>query len=154
MIEWLDNNVAYWHWVVAGLLLCAAEIVAPSFFMLWLGLSAIAVGIVISLVDMSFAAQITLWVVLSTACLVTWFKFISPRMKDKTLSGMGREAMLGQEGLVIEHNDSSNRGRMRFPAPLLGNDEWHIISNESLKPGDRVRVTDVKCNALSVQKKS
>ena len=44
-MEWLDSNIAYWHWVVFGFLLAALEIFVPSFYMLWLGISAVAVGL-------------------------------------------------------------------------------------------------------------
>lgn len=152
MIEWLDTNIAYWHWIVIGLILCVFEIIVPSFFMLWLGLSAVVVGLVLLVVELSFSAQMTLWTILSCLCLVAWFAFISPRMKDKTLSGMGREATLGKQGIVIDHNPESFRGRIKFPAPVLGDDEWPIISEAALKPGDRVTVIDVKGNALEVRK--
>ena len=151
-MEWLNANIEYWHWIVLGLILCGFEMIMPSFFMLWLGVSALVVGILVTLVDISFTSQLFIWTALSFACLVTWFKFISPRMKDKTLSGMGREALLGQNGTIIEHNTVTFRGRMKFPAPLLGSDEWDIISQDELKPGDRVQVVDLKGNALLVKK--
>ena len=150
-MEWLNANVAYWHWIVLGLALAAFEIFAPSFFMIWLGASAIAVGLLTLFLPISFAFQMLIWGILSMACLIGWFKFVSPKMKDMTKSGMAREAMIGQVGTVLEYNTSSTRGMLRFPAPILGEDEWRFISQETLSSGDKVVVTDTSGNDLIVK---
>jgi len=152
-MEWLNTHIEYWHWIVFGLVLAGLEIFAPSFFMLWLGVSAIAVGLIMSITEISVTSQVLIWAGLSFSCLVAWFKFVSPMMKNKTLSGMSKEAIIGQEGTVLNHSNESHRGKMRFPAPIVGNDEWSIISDDELTGGDRVVVKDVVGNALSVKKK-
>jgi len=153
MIEWLDTHIVYWHWVVFGLLLAASEIFVPAFFMLWLGVSAIAVGVILSVVSISFSTQLLVWIILSMICLVTWFKYISPMMHDRSLSGMAMEKLLGNEGTVTDYNNITNRGRMKFPAPIVGSDEWEIICNVDLTPGDRVVIVDLSGNSLIVKKK-
>jgi membrane protein implicated in regulation of membrane protease activity len=60
--------------------------------------------------------------------------------------------IVGEVGQVISVPLESRRGRMRFPAPNLGSDEWEIISTDSLAEGDRVRVKDVSGNSLVVEK--
>jgi membrane protein implicated in regulation of membrane protease activity len=44
------------------------------------------------------------------------------------------------------------RGTVRFPAPVLGSDEWLIISQDDLDIGDRVSVVDLSGNSLIVIK--
>lgn len=151
-MEWLNQNIEYWHWIVLGILLIGMEVFAPTFFLLWLGVSAVIVGTLMLLLTLSFNAQLLIWVILSTACIISWFKLIQPQIKNKSLSGMAEEAITGQIGIVIDFNQSSNKGRMKFPAPILGNDEWNIISSEELSNGDRVRVNSVLGNALSVSR--
>ena len=154
MVEWLDSNVLYWHWVVFGILLAGAEIFAPSFFLLWLGISCVLVGIISYFVPLSFSTEIILWGIFSLSSLVIWFKFVSPTiMKNKTLSGMSKEALIGQEGTVTEFSNSASKGRLRFSAPIVGNDEWGIRSESELTSGDRVIVTDISGNDLIVRKK-
>ncbi|MBB3046087.1 hypothetical protein FHR99_000323 [Litorivivens lipolytica] len=150
-MEWLDSSVAYWHWLVLGLILIALEIFTAGFVLLWLGLSALVVGALAWAVDLGFTAELLIWTVLSVTDLFVWFKFIQPRFRDKTLSGMSREAVLGQTGLVVQAN-VANRGRLRFSVPLLGSDEWSFICTETLSVGDRVSVTDVSGNTLIVTK--
>ena len=48
--------------------------------------------------------------------------------------------------------DGEKRGKVRFPAPVLGSDEWLIISQDELVVGDRVSVKDLSGNALIVEK--
>lgn len=72
-------------------------------------------------------------------------------MKDKTHSGMAYESLIGQTGTVLEFSPSVGRGRLRFPAPLLGTDEWRFICQEQVRSGDRVTVCDVSGNDLVVE---
>jgi membrane protein implicated in regulation of membrane protease activity len=78
---------------------------------------------------------------------------VSPRFKTKTLSGMSREKMIGQVGTVIELNlRHKGRGRLRFPAPILGDDEWQFICEDIVKVGCRVIVKEFSGNSLIVTK--
>ncbi len=153
-MEWLNSHVAYWHWIVLGLVLASLEIFVPSFVILWFGVSAIVVGLLLLMTGISVTAQVLIWAVLSFLCVAAWHKLVSPRMKDKTLAGLSREAILGKVGTVLEYSVEQGRGTMRFPAPVLGNDEWEILSHDALQSGDRVTVKDVSGNTLIVQLKS
>ena len=150
-MEWLNEHIAYWHWIVFGIALAAIEIFVPSFFMLWLGVSAIVVGLITWFLPISFVVQMLIWGVLSIICLVGWFKFVSPKMKDVSNSGMAKEAMFGKVGTVLEFNSELSRGKLRFPAPLMGEDEWRFIFEGNLSPGDKVTVSDISGNDLIVK---
>ena len=150
-MEWLNEHIAYWHWIVFGIALAAIEIFVPSFFMLWLGASAIVVGLITWFLPISFVVQMLIWGVLSIICLVGWFKFVSPKMKDVSNSGMAKEAMFGKVGTVLEFNSELSRGKLRFPAPLMGEDEWRFIFEGNLSPGDKVTVSDISGNDLIVK---
>lgn len=153
MLESLNEIIEYWHWIIFGLVLSLCEIFAVSFVLLWFGLSAILVGVLLLLFDLSLTSQIFIWVILSSFIVYAWFRWVSPRFKTKTLSGMAREKMIGQVGTVIEFNSAhSGRGRLRFPAPILGADEWNFLCEESLDVGCRVVVKEFSGNSLIVAK--
>ena len=153
MLEWLNANIAYWHWIVFGLLLSLSEILVMSFVLLWFGLSAIVVGIVLWIFPISITMQLFIWVLLSLFNVFGWFRWISPHIKNKSLSGMARETMIGQTGTVIEYNSiQSGRGKLRFPAPILGNDEWQFICSDAVEVGSRVIVQEFSGNSLIVSK--
>jgi len=151
MIDGLNFTIEYWHWIIFGLLLSVSELFVLSFVLLWFGLSAIAVGLILAIIKISLTIQILLWILLSVFNIFAWFKWISPRLKNKTLSGMSREKMLGQVGTVIEFNPAhEGRGTLRFPAPILGADEWQFICAEKLEVGVRVIVQEFSGNSLIV----
>lgn len=149
-MDWLNSHVAYWHWMVLGLLLVASEIFIPSFVMLWFGASAVAVGLILAVVELTFPVQLLIWAVLSAVDLFVWFRFVHPKMKNKSLSGMAREQAVGQEGMVISKGEKFGHGLMRFSVPLLGSEEWFFICNDPIEVGDRLRVEDVSGNKLIV----
>jgi membrane protein implicated in regulation of membrane protease activity len=149
-MTWFDGNIAYWHWMVFGLLLVASEIFLASFVMIWFGASAIAVGLILAVVEVPFSVQLFVWLALSIADLVVWFKFVHPKMKNKTLSGMSREQIIAQEGMVISLSSEPGQGTMRFSVPILGNEEWLFLCREPVKVGDRLVVEELSGNSLIV----
>jgi len=56
-------------WVVAGLVLCGAEMVAPGVFLLWIGLAACGTGAVAASLGLDWPGQLGVFVVL-TAVLI------------------------------------------------------------------------------------
>lgn len=145
--------MAYWHWMVIGIALVSLEVFLPSFTALWFGAGALLVGALMLLwPEMTMAVQLLLWSGASVLLTVLWFRYLKPRSRDKTLAGLSREAIVGEVGQVISLPSEHRRGHLRFPAPILGSDEWPFISQDALAVGDRVRVTDVSGNSLMVCK--
>ena len=149
----LDYIIEYWHWIVLGIVLMLSEMFIGSFFIFWFGAAAFVVGLLIlPLPEMSLAAQLIIWVVSSAAFVLAWFKLIKPLNIDKTKAGLSKEALIGEIGQVLQVPSGDKRGKVRFPAPVLGSDEWLIISHETVSIGDRVSVVDLSGNALIVKK--
>lgn len=149
----MEFELLYWHWVVFGVLLMLSELALASFFILWFGVAAILVGALLFFVptiDLNW--QIFIWTVASALLAFFWFKYLKPLSIDKTKAGLSREAIVGEVGQVISAPSGDRRGQLRFPAPILGSDEWTIISQDTLVEGDRVRVKDVSGNSLVVEK--
>lgn len=154
MLEWLNTEIAYWHWLVFGLCLALSEMMLLSFVTLWFGLGAIIVGLLLWIYPFSFTLQLLIWIVLSIFVVYAWFKWVSPHFKNKSFSGMAREGMIGQVGTVIEYNSvHEGRGTLRFPAPILGSDEWQFICADPVEVGSRVMVREFSGNTLIVAAK-
>ena len=143
----------YWQWIVFGIALMLSEIFIGSFFIVWFGAAAVVVGLLIlPLPNMSGTAQLVIWAISSASFALAWFKLIKPLNIDKTKAGLSKEALLGEIGQVLQVPSGDKRGKVRFPAPVLGSDEWLIISHENVSIGDRVSVVDLSGNALIVKK--
>mgnify|MGYP001257215932 FL=1 len=142
-----------WHWVVFGIAVMVSEMFLGTFFILWFGAAAVVVGVMLFLIpDLSMTWQILLWTILSSVLALGWFKYLKPLSIDKTKAGLSKEAITGEVGQVLIVPTEDKRGKLRFPAPILGADEWIIISQDELMIGDRVSVVDVSGNSLIVKK--
>ena len=142
-----------WHWVVFGIAVMVSEMFLGTFFILWFGAAAVVVGVMLFLIpDLSMTWQILLWTILSSVLAWGWFKYLKPLSIDKTKAGLSKEAITGEVGQVLIVPTEDKRGKLRFPAPVLGADEWIIISQDELTIGDRVSVVDVSGNSLIVKK--
>ena len=149
----MDLTLLYWHWIVIGLLLMLGEIFIGTFFIFWFGAAAVVIGLLLALFPgISITIQIIAWGVLSTTFSFGWFRFLKPLSIDKTKAGLSRETLLGESGQVLSPPNGDKRGTVRFPAPVLGADEWLFISQDQLNVGDRVSVVDVSGNSLIVKK--
>lgn len=148
----MDIQLAYWHWLVFGMLLIITEIFVPNFTIVWFGLAAIVVsGLLLLSPDSPLTWQLFTWAVASCIMTYIWFKYVKPRMVDRTHAGIARESLLGQTGQVIKAPVDGRNGIMRFSVPILGSDEWAFFCNESVTPGDRVVVTEISGNTLIVK---
>jgi membrane protein implicated in regulation of membrane protease activity len=146
-------ELLYWHWIVVGMALMLSEIFLGSFFIFWFGAAALVVGLILlPFPGISEAAQIIIWASSSTLCAIGWFKYLKPLSRDKTKAGLSKETLLGEIGQVLDPPNGDKFGKMRFPAPVLGSDEWLIISQDELLVGDRVSVVDLSGNSLIVSK--
>ncbi|PCJ27966.1 MAG: hypothetical protein COA96_02040 [SAR86 cluster bacterium] len=149
----MEFELLYWHWMVFGIALMLTEIFLGSFFIFWFGAAAMVVGLLLlPFPTISEAAQIIIWAFSSVSFAVGWFKILKPLSVDNTKAGMSREALLGEIGQVLMPPNGDKFGKVRFPAPLLGSDEWLIISQDNLSTGDRVSVVDLSGNSLIVTK--
>ncbi len=110
-----------------------------------------AVGLVIAVVPLDFVWQLLLWGSLSALDLFIWFKYVHPKMKNKSLAGMAREQVVGQQGMVINQGRKFGHGIMRFSVPMLGSDEWAFICNDPIEVGDQLLVEDLSGTKLIVK---
>lgn len=145
-------EIEYWHWIIFGICLMAAEMLLPSFILLWFGAGAIVTGLTLLLMPISITVQVTLWTISSVVFTVLWFKFLKPLSVDKTKAGLPADKIVNETGMIIKRPANGQRGMMRFATPKLGNEEWQIICDEDINVGDRARVINVSGNALIVVK--
>jgi membrane protein implicated in regulation of membrane protease activity len=148
-------ELLYWHWLVLGIGLVALEIFLPSFTVIWFGLGAIMVGVLVWLFPgCSLGLQLLAWTLASIGFTIAWFTFFKPKMIDRTKAGISREGAIGEMGRVIKVPVDGGRGVVRFTQPVLGEDEWDFICDGKLDIGDRVVIRDFSGNTLIVSKQA
>jgi membrane protein implicated in regulation of membrane protease activity len=82
----LIASLGAWNWIILGGILLAVEVMAPGTFVLWLGVSAILVGLISFAIDWSWQEQGVAFAILAVASLVFWWKLVRPRKHDKEAS--------------------------------------------------------------------
>lgn len=146
-MEWL-----WWHWIVLGIVLMLLELAVPAFFLMWFGLGAVIVGLLmLAFPDLSMAYQVIAWTASSMLFVWLWFKVFKPNI-FKTRAGLSRGTFIGEVGLVTKDIRPYEKGQIRFQKPILGNEVWESIADEEIKAGERVMVLEVEGSVLKVSR--
>jgi len=142
----------WWMWIVGGITLIIAELAIPAFFVIWFGLGALLVGLLMLLFpELSATAQVATWTLASLALVVLWFKVFKQSFQ-KTRIGTADGEVIGEVGLLVGAVAPFARGKVRFQRPLLGSEEWACIADTAIAAGERVRVIAVEGSFLKVSK--
>jgi membrane protein implicated in regulation of membrane protease activity len=91
-------KLGIWNWFILGALFLLLELFAPGAFMLWLGLAALAVGLLSIVIDWSWQAQLVAFAALSLALIPAWRRF-APKVEkpsDSPLLNRRAEANVGR----------------------------------------------------------
>jgi membrane protein implicated in regulation of membrane protease activity len=142
-------EILWWHWAVGGIALIVAELVVPSFVLIWFGLGALVVALAVAGADIGLTAQLALWLLVSLILVAAWFKVFKPGM-HKTRIGMADADVVGEVGLLVRDVAPFEKGEVRFQKPILGADVWECIADEAIGSGARVKVLAVEGSFLKV----
>lgn len=145
-------TIEWWYWVVGGVLLILLELAIPAFFVLWFGLGALLVGLLMLLAGaLALTTQLLVWGLASLAMMALWFQ-VFRRDRHKTLIGTADGTVLGEVGLLVGAVEPFQRGKVRFQRPILGADEWVCVAETAIAAGERVRVVSVEGSFIKVAK--
>lgn len=134
----MTNELSPWFWLVAGVLTCAAEALAPGVFLLWIGLAAIATGLTSFVVSLSFAWALVAFGVYAVICVGVGRKVYGSRdiVSDRPNLNRRAEALIGQT-FTLEDAIENGEGRAR-----VGDSVWRVRGPD-LPRGTRVKVAAV-----------
>lgn len=142
-------ELAWWHWAVGGIVLILSELAVPSFVLIWFGLGALVVALALAVAGIGLTVQLALWLAVSLVLIAAWFKVFKPNM-HKTRIGMADANVVGEVGMLVRDVAPFEKGQVRFQKPILGDDVWACIADESIKSGERVRVLAVEGSFLKI----
>jgi inner membrane protein len=145
-MDWLNTLEPHWLWILVGVLLGAAEIIVPGFFLIWFAVAAIVTGILAFLLPISGAVQIAVFAVLAVATVYAgrrWFASNPILSSDPQLNDRGAR-LTGEIVTVVEAIDHGT-GRVK-----VGDSVWGARGADA-SVGDRVRVTGADGAVLLVE---
>ncbi|PKO94460.1 MAG: hypothetical protein CVU16_02965 [Betaproteobacteria bacterium HGW-Betaproteobacteria-10] len=142
----------WWTWIVGGIVLMLAELAIASFYIIWFGLGALLVGLLMLLLpNLSLTAQVAVWTLASLVMVVLWFR-IFKQNRHKTLVGTAAGDVMGEIGLLVGAVAPFERGKVRFQRPVLGSEEWVCLADATIAAGERVKVVAIEGSYLKVSK--
>ena len=134
-------------WLIGGVVLLIAELIAPGFFLVFIGGAAVATGLAALLLPLSLALQLVLFAVLAVLAVriggrraysMRYDYSADPFLNDRV------KRMLGKVVVVSQPVDRTG-GRVR-----VGDSEWSARGGPAAV-GERVRIVDVDGNCLKVE---
>lgn len=134
-------------WGSIALLLIAAETLAPGAFMLWMGIAAGVVFLVVLLAPgLTLLSQVLLFVALSVVAILAYRKFFQRREResDRPLLNRRAEQMVGRVA-PLDQSIVAGRGRLKL------DDAFWVVEGPALDAGTPVRVVAVDGMTLKVQ---
>jgi membrane protein implicated in regulation of membrane protease activity len=135
-----------WWWLIGGVLLLIAEVLAPGFFLLFVGVAAMVTGLFVLLFDLPLAPALALFAIYTALAVYLGRKVYAnrpvpasaPHLNDRSAQLIGRSAVA--VGAIDEHG-----GRVR-----LGDGEWSARGGPAAA-GERVQIIGVEGNCLIVE---
>lgn len=130
---------AHWLWIAGGILLCAGEMLAPGVFLLFIGLAAIVVGLVLTIAPLGFIWSVLLFGVLSGVAVYLGQRFYGSRQtsSDQPFLNRRADALVGRE-YPLADAIRGGEGAIRV------NDTRWRVRGPDMPAGTRIRVTGVE----------
>ena len=136
-----------WLWLIGGVVLLIAELIAPGFSLIFIGAAGIATGILSLALGLPLVLQLATFAVLAfLAVRIVGRRFYVSRYDysaDPLLNDRAAR-LLGKVVVVVQAVDSHS-GRVR-----VGDSEWSARGGPA-SPGERVRIVDIEGNCLKVE---
>ena len=135
-----------WLWLIGGVVLLIAEVIAPGFFLVFIGAAAIAAGLFTVLFDLGAGAQFALFALYAVLAVLIGRRFYAnaSSANSNVLLNDPAKRLVGKVVTVVTPVDEHN-GRVR-----LGDGEWSARGGPAAV-GERVRITGVDGNCLKVE---
>jgi membrane protein implicated in regulation of membrane protease activity len=144
----MDNLLTNYGWWLLALVLIGAEVLAPGYFMLWIGIAAGVMGVLtLVLPAMSALVEAIVFASLAIASCAVYWRFVRPLAEvrnDQPLLNRRGERMVGRRVVIVEPI-VNGRGKVK-----VGDGAW-LAEGPDLPAGQEVEVTGCEGTTLKVR---
>ncbi|MET0232672.1 MAG: NfeD family protein [Rhodanobacteraceae bacterium] len=144
----MENLLSNYGWWLLALVLIAAEMVAPGYFMLWIGIAAGVMGAITFFAPaMPAIVQAVVFALLAIAACTVYWRFIRPlaeQRDDQPLLNRRGARMVGRHVMVV---DAIVNGRGKV---TVGDGAW-LAEGPDLPVGAEVEVVACEGTTLKVR---
>lgn len=145
-MEWLDQ-VEFWYWLIAALVMVIFEMVVPAAYFLWMGISAFVVGLLLyAIPGMPLLIQIVIFGVLSVVTLLLYKRHqkLNPVEIDEPKLNRRGEQYVGRL-FTLEEPIVNGTGKVKVDDSI-----WKVRGSDS-PAGMKVRVISVDGTVFNVE---
>jgi len=143
-IELITTTLTPWHWMTAGLILCAFELFAPSTIFLWPGIAAILTGVIALLFPgMNWHLQVAIFAVLAIATVLAGRQFYKRKTRGPSSLNRRAENLIGKQ---ITLTDAIKNG---VGGAFVGGTRWRVLGPDA-EAGESMIVTALDGASLVV----
>jgi len=142
------NLTLHYGWWLLALILVGAELLLPGYFMLWIGIAAAAMGLLLTfLPPLSLLAEAFLFAVLAIVSCFLYWKFVRPAIdepSEQPLLNRRAEQLIGRR-YVLDAAIVNGQGKAR-----VGDSHW-LVEGPDLPAGATIEVVGVEGATLQVR---
>lgn len=142
----LSSIAVQWLWISGGLILLGLEVLVPGAFLFWIGLAAIATGLIVWVLPLPWPAALVVFAVGAVSAAVLGRRLMAhrsstpadaPHLHQRGAALVGREVMLAQP-------ISGGQGEISIDDTM-----WRVTGDD-MPAGTRVRITGLEGSLLRV----
>jgi membrane protein implicated in regulation of membrane protease activity len=145
-LGFLDGLAPHWWWLTAAVVLGIMELLAPGFFLVWIGAAAAATGVVVALVPMPLPYQLGLFAIFAFAAVFAGRLYYARNPVPSSDPNLNARAsrLIGQV-VVVESAIENGKGRV-----LVGDGVWNA-RGPNAPAGASVVITAADGTCLTVE---
>lgn len=143
-------QIELWYWLIAGVVMIIVEILSPTAYFLWMGISAIVVGLLLfALPEISLLIQAIIFGVLSMVSLVLYkrYKKANPIEKDVPKLNRRGEQYVGRI-FTLDEAIINGVGKVK-----VDDSSWKVKGTD-MPAGTKVKVVSVDGTVFHVEGKT
>lgn len=129
----------FWHWWIFAVALIILEILAPSFFALWLAIAAFVTGLALFLMpELQWQTQVFMFAVLSVISIIAWRRYYvkNPIETDQPMLNRRGEQYVGRV-ITLKVPIEDGQGKVQI------DDSTWKIEGDDCATGTKVKIVGV-----------
>ncbi|HXR61991.1 MAG TPA: NfeD family protein [Rudaea sp.] len=143
------NLTLHYGWWLLALVLVGAELLMPGYFMLWIGIAAAAMGLILMVLpQLPLLAEAVLFAALALVSCFIYMRFVRSAIdepSEQPLLNRRAEQFIGRR-YVLDTAIVNGQGKAR-----VGDSHW-LVAGPDLPVGETVEVVAVEGTTLKVRK--
>lgn len=136
----------HWFWLTLGGLLLAAEMLGTNGYLLWSGISAVLVGVLVWLLPLSWEWQGVIFALFTMASAFFWFRWLQRRERQQTPNTLNQRGnqLIGRH-FTLQNGLVDGVGHVK-----IGDSSWRVQADSDLPAGSEVTVIAIEGITLRI----